>query len=161
MKKQEVPLSSIEGKTTCLFFSAHWCRPCRNFTPNLVQIYTALRNTGKNIEIIFISLDRDDASFWDHFKGMPWLALPFDTGLRQKLCAHFGIEQSQHWSLCQQRHPVGWDLKRMQWSWLTSMEKMHTPSVHRGEGSWRPWMMPGEKEVSFRSFLAARRETMS
>lgn len=89
---KEVPLSSIEGKTTCLFFSAHWCRPCRNFTPNLVQIYTALRNTGKNIEIIFISLDRDDASFWDHFKGMPWLALPFDTGLRQKLCAHFGIE---------------------------------------------------------------------
>ena len=92
VKKQEVPLSSIEGKTTCLFFSAHWCRPCRNFTPNLVQIYTALWKTGKNIEIIFISLDRDDASFWDHFKGMPWLALPFDTGLRQKLCAHFGIE---------------------------------------------------------------------
>ncbi|CAD6262384.1 unnamed protein product [Miscanthus lutarioriparius] len=84
---KEVPLSSIEGKTTCLFFSAHWCRPCRNFTPNLVQIYTALQNTGKNIEIIFISLDRDDASFWDHFKGMQWLALPFDTGLRQK----FGV----------------------------------------------------------------------
>ncbi|XP_062224920.1 probable nucleoredoxin 3 [Phragmites australis] len=23
---------------------------------------------------------------------MPWLALPFDTGLRRKLCTHFGIE---------------------------------------------------------------------
>lgn len=87
-----VPLSSIEGKTTCLFFSAHWCRPCRNFTPKLLQIYTTLRNTGKNIEIIFISLDRDEISFWDHFKGMPWLALPFDTGRRRKLCTQFDIE---------------------------------------------------------------------
>lgn len=92
MQKQVVPLSSIEGKTTCLFFSAHWCRPCRKFTPKLLQIYTTLRNTGKNIEIIFISLDRDEISFLDHFKGMPWLALPFDTGLRRKLCTQFDIE---------------------------------------------------------------------
>ncbi|PVH35814.1 hypothetical protein PAHAL_7G284900 [Panicum hallii] len=92
MKKQEVPLSSIEGKMACLFFSAHWCRPCRNFTPKLVQIYTMLRNTGKNIEIIFISLDHDETSFLNHFKSMPWLALPFNTSLRRKLCSHFGIE---------------------------------------------------------------------
>lgn len=89
---KEVPLSSIEGKVTCLFFSAHWCRPCRNFTPKLVQIYTMLRNTGKNIEIIFISLDHDETSFLDHFKSMPWLALPFNSSLRRKLCSHFGIE---------------------------------------------------------------------
>ncbi|KAL6843737.1 hypothetical protein ACP4OV_026308 [Aristida adscensionis] len=89
---KEVPLSTIEGKTTCLFFSAHWCRPCRNFTPKLLQIYTTLRNTGKNIEIIFISLDRNESSFLDHFKDMPWLALPFDTGLTRKLCALFDIE---------------------------------------------------------------------
>ncbi|KAL6652056.1 hypothetical protein ACP70R_010981 [Stipagrostis hirtigluma subsp. patula] len=90
--KGELPLSSIEGKTTCLFFSAHWCRPCRNFTPKLLQIYTTLWNTGKNIEIIFISLDRNESSFLDHFKSMPWLALPFNTGLTRKLCAHFDIE---------------------------------------------------------------------
>ncbi|OEL18438.1 putative nucleoredoxin 3 [Dichanthelium oligosanthes] len=89
---KEVPLSSIEGKMACLFFSAHWCRPCRNFTPKLVQIYTMLQTTGKNIEIIFISLDHDQTSFLDHFKSMPWLALPFNTSLRQKLCSHFGIE---------------------------------------------------------------------
>ncbi|CAL5069856.1 unnamed protein product [Urochloa decumbens] len=89
---KEVPLSSIEGKMTCLFFSAHWCMPCRNFTPKLVQIYTMLQNTGKNIEIIFISLDHDETSFLDHFKSMPWLALPFNTSLRRKLCNHFGVE---------------------------------------------------------------------
>ncbi|RLM75148.1 putative nucleoredoxin 3 [Panicum miliaceum] len=89
---KEVPLSSIEGKMTCLFFSAHWCRPCRNFTPKLVQIYTMLQNTGKNIEIIFISLDHDETSFLNHFKSMPWLTLPFNTSLRRNLCSHFGIE---------------------------------------------------------------------
>uniref|UniRef100_I1PPJ9 protein-disulfide reductase n=1 Tax=Oryza glaberrima TaxID=4538 RepID=I1PPJ9_ORYGL len=89
---KEIPLSSIEGKRICLFFSAHWCRPCRNFTPKLLQIYRKLRNTCKNMEIIFISLDRDEISFLDYFKGMPWLALPFDTGLRQKLCVQFDIE---------------------------------------------------------------------
>ncbi|XP_006652793.3 probable nucleoredoxin 3 [Oryza brachyantha] len=89
---KEVPLSSINGKRTCLFFSAHWCRPCRNFTPKLLQIYKKLRNTGKNIEIIFISLDHDEISFLDHFKCMPWLALPFNTGLRQKLFKQFDIE---------------------------------------------------------------------
>ncbi|KAK3143763.1 hypothetical protein QOZ80_4AG0304640 [Eleusine coracana subsp. coracana] len=87
-----VPLSSVEGKMTCLFFSAHWCRPCRNFTPELLQIYTNLRNTSKNIEIIFVSLDHDESSFVDHFKGMPWLALRFDTCLTQKLCAYFDVE---------------------------------------------------------------------
>ncbi|CAN6229480.1 unnamed protein product [Urochloa humidicola] len=66
--------------------------PCRNFTPKLVQIYTMLQNTGKNIEIIFISLDHDETSFLDNFKSMPWLALPFNTSLRRKLCNHLGIE---------------------------------------------------------------------
>ncbi|CAO2036430.1 unnamed protein product [Urochloa humidicola] len=89
---KEVPLSSIDGKTICLFFSAHWCMPCRNFTPKLLQIYTMLQNTGKNIEIIFISLDHDETSFLDNFKSMPWLALPFNTSLRRKLCNHLGIE---------------------------------------------------------------------
>uniref|UniRef100_A0A804UCQ3 protein-disulfide reductase n=1 Tax=Zea mays TaxID=4577 RepID=A0A804UCQ3_MAIZE len=94
---QEVPLSSIEERTACicLFFSAHWCRPCRSFTPTLLQAYTALRSAGKSVEIIFVSLDRDEASFRDHFQGMSWLAVPFDAAglLRQKLCVRFAIER--------------------------------------------------------------------
>ncbi|AQK95451.1 putative nucleoredoxin 3 [Zea mays] len=48
-----------------------------------------------DVEIIFVSLDRDEASFRDHFQGMPWLAVPFDAAglLRQKLCARFAIER--------------------------------------------------------------------
>uniref|UniRef100_A0A804QUE9 Pre-mRNA-processing factor 19 n=1 Tax=Zea mays TaxID=4577 RepID=A0A804QUE9_MAIZE len=50
---------------------------------------------GSVAQIIFVSLDRDEASFRDHFQGMPWLAVPFDAAglLRQKLCARFAIER--------------------------------------------------------------------
>ena len=42
-----------------------------------------------------MSLDRDEASFRDHFQGMSWLAVPFDAAglLRQKLCVRFAIER--------------------------------------------------------------------
>ncbi|KAL5683760.1 hypothetical protein ACJX0J_010145, partial [Zea mays] len=63
--------------------------------PQRWQAYTALRSAGKSVEIIFVSLDRDEASFRDHFQGMSWLAVPFDAAglLRQKLCARFAIER--------------------------------------------------------------------
>ncbi|OAY66751.1 putative nucleoredoxin 3 [Ananas comosus] len=89
----EVPLSCIEGKTTCLFFSANWCRPCRNFTPRLIQLYTALKNTEKDVQIVFVSLDRDENSFLDHFKHMPWLAVPFNVDIRRRLRATFKIDR--------------------------------------------------------------------
>ncbi|XP_073003768.1 probable nucleoredoxin 3 [Typha latifolia] len=89
----QVPLSCIEGKTTCLFFSANWCRPCRSFTPQLVHLYTTLKAMQKNFEIVLISLDHDDNSFTDHFKSIPWLAVPFDVGVRRRLCSKFHIER--------------------------------------------------------------------
>ena len=29
-----------EKKIICYYFSAHWCPPCRNFTPILADFYT-------------------------------------------------------------------------------------------------------------------------
>ena len=62
-----------------LYFSAHWCPPCRGFTPKLVEFYESFKSSkkGENFEIVFISSDRDDESFQEYFKEMPWLALPF------------------------------------------------------------------------------------
>ena len=34
-----------------IYFSAHWCPPCRNFTPTLIEFYNTLKNDGKNIEL--------------------------------------------------------------------------------------------------------------
>jgi len=70
--------AKVQGKTYGIYFSAHWCGPCRGFTPQLVERYKALRDAGKDFEIIFASSDRDEAAFNEYFAEMPWLALPFD-----------------------------------------------------------------------------------
>jgi len=64
------------GKPIGLYFSAHWCPPCRGFTPKLAEWYKD--GLKDKMEIIFVSSDRDEASFNDYFTEMPWLALPFD-----------------------------------------------------------------------------------
>mmetsp|Transcript_6390 Transcript_6390/g.9541 ORF Transcript_6390/g.9541 Transcript_6390/m.9541 type:complete len:351 (-) Transcript_6390:1126-2178(-) len=62
-----------------LYFSAHWCPPCRNFTPVLSQWYEENKTT-KDLEIIFCSSDRDQEAFNEYYnKFMPsWTALPFN-----------------------------------------------------------------------------------
>ncbi|XVF10367.1 hypothetical protein REPUB_Repub07fG0176600 [Reevesia pubescens] len=89
----KVPLSSFanEKRVLYLFFSANWCRPCKTFNPQLVQLYNTLRTRGKEIEIVFISLDHDEDGFNAHFKTMPWVAVPFNVNLHKKLRERFHV----------------------------------------------------------------------
>lgn len=87
----KVPWSAIEGKTICLFFSANWCRPCRVFTPLLVQLYNSLKKSGEKLEIVFVSLDRDDNAYNEHLVTMPWLAIPFDLNICRQLTRDFKV----------------------------------------------------------------------
>ncbi|KAK6912390.1 Thioredoxin-like fold [Dillenia turbinata] len=89
----EVPLSRMEGKTICLLFSANWCRPCRTFTPLLAQVYDTLKRNGKCLEILFVSFDKDENGFEEHFKCMPWLAIPFDMNLHRRLRDFYQIDR--------------------------------------------------------------------
>jgi len=77
-----VALSSLEGKIVGLYFSAHWCPPCRGFTPKLAEKFEELVESGKNFEIIFISSDRDENSAKEYFSEMPWKMLSYS--LREK-----------------------------------------------------------------------------
>ena len=78
---EEVSTSSLsaEGKVVGLYFSAHWCPPCRGFTPKLAEWYKKFTQSevGKNFEVVFVSSDRDEDSFKEYYAEMPWLALPF------------------------------------------------------------------------------------
>ncbi|XP_013403357.1 nucleoredoxin [Lingula anatina] len=95
-KDGEVSVSSFtgDGKVVGLYFSAHWCPPCRGFTPVLATFYEKFKKTdkGKDFEIVFVSSDRDENSFNDYFKEMPWLALPFaERDLKGKLSKEFKV----------------------------------------------------------------------
>ncbi|XP_041379736.1 nucleoredoxin-like, partial [Gigantopelta aegis] len=59
--------------------NAHWCPPCRVFTPNLIDWYTRLREgvAKDKLEIVYISLDKDEKTFDEYYETMPWLALPY------------------------------------------------------------------------------------
>jgi len=66
-----------------LYFSAHWCPPCRGFTPKLAEWYSSdLKKKG--LEVVFISSDRDEAAFKEYAAEQPWLALDFADRKRKK-----------------------------------------------------------------------------
>ena len=73
---------AVEGtpKYTALYFSAHWCPPCRLFTPKLVEWYKGFKAKHPNFELVFVSSDRDEAAMQKYIKdtGMPWQAVRFD-----------------------------------------------------------------------------------
>eukprot|EP00930_Biecheleria_cincta_P086473 TRINITY_DN75753_c0_g1_i1.p1 TRINITY_DN75753_c0_g1~~TRINITY_DN75753_c0_g1_i1.p1 ORF type:complete len:350 (+),score=64.29 TRINITY_DN75753_c0_g1_i1:63-1052(+) len=68
--------AALSDKTIGLYFSAHWCPPCRGFTPQLAKSYTSALQ-AKGLEIVFVSGDHNEESFRSYHGEMPWLALPF------------------------------------------------------------------------------------
>ena len=70
-------MSDLVGKNILIYFSARWCPPCRTFLSKLIEAYHKIKAKDDAFEVIFISSDRDQASFDEFFLGMPWLALPF------------------------------------------------------------------------------------
>jgi nucleoredoxin len=74
------------------YFSAHWCPPCRQFTPILSAFYEAAKCTENDMEIIFISSDRDQAAFDDYYSEMPWVALPYSQREKKgEISGHFDV----------------------------------------------------------------------
>lgn len=63
-----------------LYFSAHWCGPCRKFTPNLVAYYNKTVAAHPEFEIVFVSHDKSASAMENYMRDdqMPWPALSFD-----------------------------------------------------------------------------------
>jgi nucleoredoxin len=63
-----------------LYFSAHWCVPCRKFTPNLVAYYNKNATTRPEFEILFVSNDKSANAMEGYMREvqMPWPALVYD-----------------------------------------------------------------------------------
>jgi nucleoredoxin len=79
---------AVEGapKFTALYFSAHWCPPCRTFTPKLVEWYKEFKAKHPDFELVFVSSDRDEATMQKYIEEdkMPWPAVKFDRGQDEK-----------------------------------------------------------------------------
>lgn len=77
---------SLDGKSTLLFyFSAHWCPPCRGFTPQLAEFYSKHKES-KSFEIVFVSSDSNEQEFSSYFATMPWASVAWGTMRSLRSC---------------------------------------------------------------------------
>lgn len=72
------------------YFSAHWCPPCRQFTPMLKDFYEEV----DNVEIVFVSSDRSNEDMLSYMKEShgDWLATEHGSSLTNDLKQKFGIQ---------------------------------------------------------------------
>lgn len=90
-----VPTASLSGHVFALYFSAHWCPPCRQFTPVLSKWYTNFteKHPEKKFVVVFVSSDRSLKDFDAYRSEMSFYALPFEErDTKTKLSAKFGIK---------------------------------------------------------------------
>ncbi len=91
----EVSTDTLAGKTIGIYFSAHWCPPCRGFTPVLVKTYNELTAAGKSFDLVFVSSDRSKEEMANYMTEtkMPWKGLPFDKRDKKKLLGQkYGVQ---------------------------------------------------------------------
>jgi nucleoredoxin len=80
---------------TMCYFSAHWCPPCRGFTPKFAEWYKrnqAKMPSGKTFETVFFSSDRDEGAFKEYFGEMPWKAVPHGDKRTNELKGIFNVD---------------------------------------------------------------------
>jgi thiol-disulfide isomerase/thioredoxin len=87
---------ALGGKEFILLYaSAHWCGPCRQFTPKLVKWYHDSFPTAspRPVEVVFVSCDHDLEGFQQYFWAykQPWFAVDFDDVAREQLLAAISV----------------------------------------------------------------------
>lgn len=89
-KGEKVANNVLAGKMVGFYFSAHWCPPCRGFTPSLVQF----RDKNKNdFEVVFVSSDKSPEAQMKYMKEtkMNWFTLPHRSKEGSKLSQKYGV----------------------------------------------------------------------
>lgn len=86
------PTSSLlSGKCIAIYFSAHWCGPCRQFTPKLLELYAQCKAQNKRFEVVFCSADHSEQEFQSYHASMTWPAIAFDEEHREGIMGMFKV----------------------------------------------------------------------
>lgn len=84
----------LAGKVIGVYFSAHWCGPCRQFTPQLLAEYQKAKKAGLDFEVVFCSADHSENDFNNYFKqsmANSWCAVPYDADEREEIPGLFKV----------------------------------------------------------------------
>lgn len=87
---KKVSPNQLAGKVVGFYFSAHWCPPCRAFTPGLVKFRDANK---KDFEIVFISSDRNPSAQMGYMQetGMKWPTMKLRSKEANALAQKYGV----------------------------------------------------------------------
>ena len=90
---QEVTVTDLKKKIIGIYFSAHWCPPCQEFTPLLAQRYRDIISKDQGFDIVFVSNDHDEAQCKQYYSAQhPWKLLAYkDRTSKKKLMRMFNI----------------------------------------------------------------------
>ena len=88
---KKVETDVLKDKIVGLYFSAHWCPPCRSFSPELVKFRD---NNENEFEIVFISSDKSEEAQFSYMKEleMKWYTVKFGTDTVTKIKEKYGIK---------------------------------------------------------------------
>lgn len=90
---KDVDPATLKGKHVALYFSAHWCPPCRAFTPSLVKFRN--EHADDDFEVVFVSLDNSQGEKETYIEemNMKWLTVP-GAGSKeaQELAGRFNVQ---------------------------------------------------------------------
>ena len=73
------------------YFSAHWCPPCRQFTPMLSDFYGEVSD---DLEIVFVSSDRSPEDMISYMKEShgDWCGVEHNSALANDLKQKYGVQ---------------------------------------------------------------------
>ncbi|CRG97189.1 thioredoxin-like protein 1, putative [Plasmodium gallinaceum] len=91
------PISKDElrNKSVAFYFASYENAKCRSFTPFLTQFYKSINSSTpkEKIEIILVSLDKDEEKFNEHIKHMPWAVVAYNSDLRKHLIKRYQVRE--------------------------------------------------------------------
>lgn len=89
--KEEVVTPDFSGKYVGIYFSAHWCPPCRVFTPLLVDFQN---KNASEFEVVFVSGDFNPKAQIEYMTetAMPWSAVRLASPDTERLQKEFNIK---------------------------------------------------------------------
>ncbi|KAL1811899.1 hypothetical protein ACET3Z_021964 [Daucus carota] len=102
-KEERVPIHTLKDKVVALYFYEDGFTD-EELTVKLKMAYKELAKNKENFEVVLLYLydtlgtihSTNEESFWNVFKTMPWLALPFKDPNHKKLKRIFGYPNSLH-----------------------------------------------------------------
>lgn len=92
-KDKKASTDSLKGKIIGIYFSAHWCGPCQNFTPKLVKFHKEMAKQRKPFEVVFVSSDYTATKMLNYAEEMemPWLMVPFGNDVGKNLKKKYAV----------------------------------------------------------------------